>query len=137
MAAVWLQQHRKAVGSGPHCVQANRRCGGASALSCRDSTNALGLSVDAVTLLVADHTDYNLVGVAILLPLIDPYRLIKRIVPKQGYAFMRCLDLASLAAPTVAVGTVRRTMARVVDALFCRRTSVSKASDGMDQAALP
>jgi phosphate:Na+ symporter len=75
-------------------------------------------SVDPVTLLAAYHTGYNVVGVAILLPLIGPFtRLIERIVPERGSAFTQCLDPASLAAPTVAVEAVRRTVARVLDAL--------------------
>jgi phosphate:Na+ symporter len=75
-------------------------------------------SVDSVTLLAAYHTGYNVVGVAILLPLIGPFtRLIERIVPERGSIFARYLDPASLAAPTVAVAAVRRTVARVLEAL--------------------
>ena len=76
-------------------------------------------SVDPVTLVAVYHTAYNVVGVAILLPLIGPFtRVIERIVPERGSPLTRSLDPAALAAaPTVAVEAVRRTVARVLEAL--------------------
>ena len=78
-------------------------------------------SVDPVTLVAAYHTAYNVMGVAILLPLIGPFtRLIERIVPERGSPLTRGLDSAALAgAPTVAIEAVRRTVARVLEALCC------------------
>ena len=52
-------------------------------------------SVDPVTLVAAYHTAYNVMGVAILLPLIGPFtRLIERIVPERGSPLTRGLDPA-------------------------------------------
>jgi phosphate:Na+ symporter len=86
-------------------------------------------SVDSVTLLAAYHTAYNVVGVGILLPLMGPFtRMIERLVPERGLAFTKCLDPASLAAPTVAVEAVRRTVERVVEALC------SSAAVGLENA---
>jgi phosphate:Na+ symporter len=76
-------------------------------------------TVDPVTLVAAFHTAYNVVGVAILLPLIGPFtRVIERIVPDRGSSFTRYLDPATLAAsPTVAVEAARRTVAYVLGVL--------------------
>src|SRR5262249_46122694 len=76
-------------------------------------------SVDPVTLVAAYHTAYNVIGVAILLPLMGPFtRVVERIVPERRSTFARYLDPAALAgAPTVAVEAVRRTVARVLEAL--------------------
>lgn len=76
-------------------------------------------TVDPVTLVAAFHTAYNVVGVAILLPLIGPFtRVIERIVPDRGSSFTRYLDPATLAAsPTVAVEAARRTVAHVLGVL--------------------
>lgn len=89
-------------------------------------------SIDPVTLLAAYHTAYNVMGVAILLPLIGPFtRLIERIVPERGSAFTRYLDPASLAAaPIVAVEAVRQTVARALGALC---TSVVASLEGSRQ----
>jgi phosphate:Na+ symporter len=86
-------------------------------------------SVDAVTLLAIYHTGYNVVGVAILLPLIVPFtRMIERIVPERGNPLTRCLDPASLTTSVVAVEAGRRTVARVLEALC------SSAADGLESA---
>jgi phosphate:Na+ symporter len=99
-------------------------------------------SVDPVTLVAAYHTAYNVMGVAILLPLIGPFtRVIERIVPERASAFARSLDPAALAAaPTVAVEGVRRTVARVLDALCSSggappdSAMVHEASAALEQA---
>jgi phosphate:Na+ symporter len=50
-------------------------------------------TIDSVTLLAAYHTAYNVVGVAILLPLIDRFtRFVERILPERGSPPTRCLD---------------------------------------------
>jgi phosphate:Na+ symporter len=86
-------------------------------------------SVDPVTLVAAYHTAYNVMGVAILLPLIGPFtRVIERIVPERVSIFARSLDPAALAGvPTVAVEAVRCTVARVLDAIC---TSANTPGDG-------
>lgn len=82
-------------------------------------------AIDPVTLVAAYHTAYNVVGVAILLPLIGPFtRVIERIVPDRGSAFTRYLDPAALAAsPIVAIEAARRTVAHVLEALCSSATS--------------
>ena len=80
-------------------------------------------SIDPVTLLAIYHTGYNVVGVAILLPLIVPFtRVIERIIPERGNPLTRCLDPASLTSSTVAVEAGRRTVARVLGSL-CSSTT--------------
>ncbi|WP_316399286.1 Na/Pi symporter [Bradyrhizobium sp. 33ap4] len=72
-------------------------------------------SIDGVTLLAGYHTAYNVVGVAVLLPLVDWFtRLVERILPERGSPLTRCLDTSALATPVVAVEAVRRTIARVL-----------------------
>ena len=85
-------------------------------------------TVDPVTLVAAFHTAYNVVGVAILLPLIGPFtRLIERIVPDRGSPFTRYLDPAALAAsPIVAVEAARRTVAHVLATLCSRANSANE-----------
>src|SRR5262250_1146203 len=75
-------------------------------------------TIDGVTLLAAYHTAYNVVGVLVLLPLIEPFtRLVERILPERGSPLTRCLDPSALATPIVAVEAVRRTIARALAAV--------------------
>ncbi|MGA8585227.1 MAG: Na/Pi symporter [Roseiarcus sp.] len=84
--------------------------------------------IDSTALLAAYHTAYNVVGVAVLLPLMGPFtRLIERLVPERGSAFTKYLDPAALRAPTVAVEAVRRTVERALETL-CLATA--KALEG-------
>jgi phosphate:Na+ symporter len=70
-------------------------------------------TIDGVTLLAAYHTAYNVVGVAVLLPLIDRFtRFVERILPERRSPLTRCLDPAALATPLAAEEAVRRTVAR-------------------------
>ena len=70
-------------------------------------------SIDGVTLLAGYHTAYNVVGVAVLLPLIDRFtRFVERILPERGSPLTRCLDPAALETPIAAEAAVRRTVAR-------------------------
>src|SRR5215472_429574 len=70
-------------------------------------------TIDSVTLSAAYHTAYNVVGVAVLLPLIDRFtRLVERILPERGSPLTRCLDRAALVTPIAAEEAVRRTVAR-------------------------
>jgi phosphate:Na+ symporter len=109
-------------------------------------------TIDSVTLLAAYHTAYNVVGVAILLPLIDRFtRFVERILPERGSPLTRCLDPAALVTPIAAEEAVRRTVARslgtmcelIGDALTAtnhgtsvgaRKDAVSEASDALRQA---
>jgi phosphate:Na+ symporter len=88
--------------------------------------------LDATILLAAFHTAYNVMGVAILLPLVGPFaRLVERIVPQRGPVFTRFLDRSVLAVPAVAVEAARRTVACVLVAL-CESVaaSVERAAKG-------
>jgi phosphate:Na+ symporter len=111
-------------------------------------------TVDGVTLLAAYHTAYNVVGVAVLLPLINWFtRLVERILPERGSPLTRCLDPSALATPVVALEAVRRTIARVlvtvcgsVEAALTGRikpirlgkeaVSVQEAADALRQAQI-
>jgi phosphate:Na+ symporter len=85
-------------------------------------------SVDGVTLLAAYHTAYNVVGVAVLLPLIDWFtRLVERILPERGSPLTRYLDPSALEAPVVAVEAVRRTIAGAL-ATVCDSVEAALAS---------
>jgi phosphate:Na+ symporter len=86
--------------------------------------------IDPVGLVAAYHTAYNVVGVAVLLPLMGPFtRLIERFVPERGSPFTKFLDPASLRSPMVAVEAVRRTVERALETL-CLATAA-----GLDGAA--
>ena len=75
-------------------------------------------TIDGVTLLAGYHTAYNVVGVAILLPLIDRFtRFVERILPERGSPLTRYLDPAALVTPVVAEEAVRRTVARSLETL--------------------
>jgi phosphate:Na+ symporter len=75
-------------------------------------------TIDGTTLLAAYHTAYNVIGVAVLLPLMGPFtRLIERFVPERGSPFTKYLDPASLRSPMVAVEAVRRTVERALETL--------------------
>jgi phosphate:Na+ symporter len=70
-------------------------------------------TIDGVTLLAAYHTAYNVIGVAVLLPLIDRFtRFVERILPERRSPLTRCLDPAALVTPLAADEAVRRTVAR-------------------------
>ena len=78
----------------------------------------LAQTVDPTALLAAYHTAYNVIGVAVLLPLMGPFtRLIERFVPERGSPFTKYLDPASLRSPMVAVEAVRRTIERALETL--------------------
>lgn len=72
-------------------------------------------TVDGVTLLAGYHTAYNVVGVAVLLPLINKFtQFVERILPERGSPLTRCLDPAALLTPIAAEEAVRRTVARAL-----------------------
>jgi len=75
-------------------------------------------TIDGVTLLAGYHTAYNVVGVAVLLPLIDRFtRFVGRILPERASPLTRCLDPAALVTPLAAEEAVRRTIARSLGAM--------------------
>ena len=89
---------------------------------------------DATGLLAAYHTAYNVIGVAVLLPLMGPFtRLIERLVPERGSPFTKYLDPAALRSPSVAVEAVRRTVERALETL-CLATA--QALDGATQGRI-
>jgi len=70
-------------------------------------------SIDGVTLLAGYHTAFNVIGVAVLLPLIDGFtRFVERILPERGSPLTRSLDPAALETPLAAEEAVRRAVAR-------------------------
>lgn len=70
------------------------------------------LAADGTTLLAAYHTAYNVIGVAVLLPLIDRFTaLVERLLPEKRSPLTRGLEPASLASPVVAIEAARRTIA--------------------------
>ncbi len=81
--------------------------------------------MDPTTLLAAYHTTYNVVGAAVLLPLIRPFaQLIERMVSERGPVLTRHLDRSVLTVPTVGVEAARRTIAGALEAI-CTSTSES------------
>src|SRR5262249_8349449 len=69
-------------------------------------------TIEGVTLLAGYHTAYNVVGVAVLLPLINRFtRFVERILPERASPLTRCLDPAVLVTPIAAEEAVRRTVA--------------------------
>jgi phosphate:Na+ symporter len=107
-------------------------------------------TIDGVTLLAGYHTAYNVVGVAVLLPMIDRFtRFVERIMPERGSPLTRSLDPAALGTPIAAEEAVRRTVARslgticgsISEALTStnpeisvRPVSVTESSDALRQA---
>ncbi|HMF27677.1 MAG TPA: Na/Pi symporter, partial [Candidatus Cybelea sp.] len=103
-------------------------------------------TVDGVTLLAGYHTAYNVVGVAVLLPLIHRFTgFVERVLPERGSPLTRTLDPAALLTPLAAEEAVRRTVARSL-ATMCEsigatlaRTkkaavTVTEAGDALSQA---
>jgi len=92
-------------------------------------------NIAPVTLLAAYHTAYNVVGVAILLPLMGPFTsLIEGMVAERGSAFTRYLDPSALPTPAIAVEAVRRTVAHVLEVL-CPSVAARLESAGRGGAA--
>jgi phosphate:Na+ symporter len=88
-------------------------------------------TIDGVTLLAGYHTAYNVVGVAVLLPLINPFtRLVEWILPERGSQLTRWLDPSALETPVVAVEAVRRTTAQALGAVC--RSIVNRLSGATD-----
>ncbi len=90
-------------------------------------------TVDGTTLLAANHTAYNVVGVAVLLPATKAFtRLVERLLPSQETALDRVLDPAALVNPVVAVEAARRAVANALKTIAVSVTA--SLSGGKDQA---
>jgi phosphate:Na+ symporter len=75
-------------------------------------------TVDGVTLLAGYHTAYNIIGVAVLLPVINSFtRFVERMLPDRNLALTRCLDPSALTVPIATEEAVRRTVARALEAV--------------------
>jgi phosphate:Na+ symporter len=72
-------------------------------------------TIDGVTLLAGYHTAYNVIGVAVLLPIVNGFtRLVERMLPDRNLALTRCLDPSALTVPIATEEAVRRTVARAL-----------------------
>jgi phosphate:Na+ symporter len=102
-------------------------------------------TIDGVPLLAGYHTAYNIVGVAVLLPLVDRFtRVVERMLPERRSPLTRSLDPAALVTPLAAEEAVRRTVARslgtmggsIAEALTRARgtIAVAEARDALRQA---
>jgi phosphate:Na+ symporter len=75
-------------------------------------------AIAGVTLLAGYHAAYNIVGVAVVLPLFGTFtRFVERILPERASPLTRCLDPAALLTPLAAEEAVRRTVARSLGAV--------------------
>jgi phosphate:Na+ symporter len=93
-------------------------------------------TIDGVTLLAAYHTAFNVVGVAVLLPVIEKFtRLVERILPERSSPLMRSLDPSALANPIVAVEAVRRTVARALVSTCAAIEAMPGTGAGKDTVA--
>ncbi len=87
--------------------------------------------VDGATVLAAYHTAYNVIGVAVLLPVTHRFtRLVERILPERGSTLTRSLDRAALDAPVATVEAVRRTIARVLASVCGSAETALSAANG-------
>lgn len=69
---------------------------------------------DPAVVLAAFHTTFNLLGVALLLPVVERFsRLVERLVPERGPLLGRHLDRSLASIPPVAVAAARRAVAEV------------------------
>jgi phosphate:Na+ symporter len=72
-------------------------------------------TIDGVTLLAGYHTAYNVIGVAVLLPVVNGFtRLVERMLPDRNLGLTRCLDPSALTVPIATEEAVRRTVARAL-----------------------
>lgn len=92
-------------------------------------------TTDGVTLLAAYHTAYNVVGVAVLMPVVDRFtRFVEWLLPERASPLTRCLDPSALALPIAAVEAVRRTIARALGAV-CGSVEATLATAGGGETA--
>jgi phosphate:Na+ symporter len=98
-------------------------------------------TIDGVTLLAAYHTAYNVVGVAVLLPIIDGFtRFVEKILPERASPLTQCLDPSALATPIAAEEAVRRTIARALETVCTSvgaSLKVGEAGVRLEKDAIP
>jgi phosphate:Na+ symporter len=94
-------------------------------------------TIDGVTLLAGYHTAYNIIGVAVLLPIINGFtRFVERMLPDRNMALTRCLDPSALTVPIATEEAVRRTVARALQAVCQSLGSVLAGAERPDNAVL-
>jgi phosphate:Na+ symporter len=92
-------------------------------------------TVGGVTLLAGYHTAYNIIGVAVLLPVINSFtRFVERILPDRNLALTRCLDPSALTVPIATEEAVRRTVARALEAVCQSLGGVLAGTEPPDKA---
>lgn len=94
-------------------------------------------SIDGVTLLAAYHTAYNVIGVAVLLPVMASFtRFVERILPDRGHTLTRYLDPSTLSVPIAAEESVRKTVA-VALGTMCTSLSAALADKSGERRPAP
>ena len=94
-------------------------------------------TIDGVTLLAGYHTAYNIIGVAVLLPIINGFtRFVERMLPDRNMTLTRCLDPSALTVPIATEEAVRRTVARALGAVCQSLGSVLAGAERPDNAVL-
>ena len=87
--------------------------------------DSMSQSVDPTLLLAGFHTAFNVLGVAILLPMVGRFSaVIERILPERGPVLTRHLDRASQSMPDMAIEAARRTVAITLE-LITRRAQAA------------
>lgn len=87
-------------------------------------------STDAAIVLATFHTVFNLLGVGLLMPFIQPFtRFISRIIPDTSVSLTRHLDHSVLQIPAVAIESARLTL---VDIMHNIATFMNKQLDKDD-----
>ena len=97
-------------------------------------------AIDGVTLLAGYHTAFNVVGVAVVLPVIDRFtRFVERLLPERSPPLTRGLDRAALVNPVVTVEAVRRTVAlalqEICDSMISTLYGAAEAKSGPSASA--
>jgi len=85
-------------------------------------------SVDPTLLLAGFHTAFNVLGVAILLPMVGRFAsMIERVLPQRGPVLTRHLDRASQSMPDMAIEAARRTVALTLEVVAHRAKAAIEA----------
>jgi phosphate:Na+ symporter len=93
-------------------------------------------TIDGVTLLAGYHTAYNVIGVAVLLPIINSFtRFVERLLPDRNLALTSYLDPSALSIPIATEEAVRRTVARALGAVCQSLVGVLAGTLPPDKAA--
>jgi phosphate:Na+ symporter len=83
--------------------------------------DALARTVDPTLLLAGFHTAFNVLGVAMLLPVVGRFSaMVERILPERGPVLTRHLDPAVQSMPDMAVGAAGRTIAITLELVLQR-----------------